>query len=233
MLSKQNILKFEKRKKIYDFISENPGFHLRELSRNMDISFGSLRHHLYFLEKQGLITTKIDGRYTRYYITQTMGRKEKEILNLLRQETPLRIIMLLITPGPGKIFKNKKTQDKALSNPSSYHKTYSKSELINLTRYWDGPYSKFFHLKKHPTTLNFHLKKMLEIDLIEKIKVGKKNKYRLKDEDMIWAFFIKYNDALSIRSIDLYLLWRETAMKEVGDKMINVMYEVFPHPYHA
>lgn len=66
----------------------------------------TFRHHLNFLEKYGLIITKADHRYTRYYVIQKVGKQDKEILNLLRQETPRRIFMLLLTPGPGHIFKD-------------------------------------------------------------------------------------------------------------------------------
>jgi DNA-binding transcriptional ArsR family regulator len=232
MISNVNILKLETRKEIYDYILKNPGLHLRELSRNIDISFGSLRHHLNYLEKQGLITTKVDHRYTRYYVTKSVGKSEKEILNLLRQETPSRIIILMLTPGPGEIFVDKKTQEKEMLKPSAHMKTYSKEELINLTRYWTGPYGKFFHLHKHPSTVNFHLKKLLDIGLVEKVKIGRKMKYKIKDENLIWSLFIKYKDTLSIKSIDLYLVWHNNAIVNIGDRVLNVLWDVFPHPYH-
>lgn len=233
MLMKDNILKLEKRQEIYEYILKNPGLHLREISRNIDISFGGLRHHLNYLKKYELIKTKIDKRYKRYYASNTIGKKDKEILNLLRQETPCRIINLLLIPGPGHIFIDLKTQEKELTKPSRYMKTYSKQELIDLTRYWDGPYGEFFHLQKHPTTINFHLNKLLEVDLIEKIKIGRKMKYKLKDEEYILSLFIRYKDALSIKSIDLLLYWREKSMRKAGDKVEDVLWDIFPHPYHA
>ena len=69
MISKENILQFETRRNIYNFIVERPGLHLREISRRINISFGGLRHHLDILKKQELIITKTNYGYTRYYAT--------------------------------------------------------------------------------------------------------------------------------------------------------------------
>jgi DNA-binding transcriptional ArsR family regulator len=233
MISREYILKFEKRRYIYNFILKHPGLHLRELSRKTNTQFSCLRYHLNFLKKQGLIISKKDRRYTRYYIVQKVGKYEKDIFNLLRQEVPRRIILLLLLPGPGDIYQNKKYQDKALANPNTYLKTYSKKELVELTKFWNGPYGSFFHLRKSRTTINFHLKKILDADLIDKIKIGKEIKYKLKNEDMIWAFLIKYKNALSIDSIDLYLTWQDNALKDITESMIKVVFNIFPNPYHV
>ena len=112
MILKENILKLEIRRKIYNFILKYPGLHLREIKMPKT----TLRHHLNFLEKYGLIITKADHRYTRYYVIQKVGKQDKEILNLLRQETPRRIFMLLLTPGPGHIFKDEEIKKKHFLN---------------------------------------------------------------------------------------------------------------------
>ena len=64
-------------------------------------------------------------------------------------------------------------------------RTHSKKELIELTKYWKGPNVHLFYLNKHPTTLDFHLQKLLDADIIEKVKIGKEIKYRIKDADKI------------------------------------------------
>ena len=233
MISRENILALETRRRIYDFIEKNPGLHLREISRKIDISFGGLRHHLDFLEKQGLIITKSNRRYIRYFAAKQVGEKDKEILNLLRQETPLRIIMLLLIPGPSHIYKDEQTQKKAFSEHDTFLKTYSKKELLELTRFWNGPYGKFFHLHKHRTTIDFHLKKLLDVGLIDKVKVGRAVKYKLKDEDIIWTFFIKYQGTLSSRSLNIMMEWQNEGLVDVFDKMTDVFFEIFPHPYYG
>ncbi|MCK4365475.1 MAG: winged helix-turn-helix transcriptional regulator [Thermoplasmatales archaeon] len=233
MISKENILKLETRREIYNFILKYPGLHLRELSRRINLSFGGLRHNLNFLEKQGLISTRADGRYTRYYVTQKVGKNDKEILNLLRQEAPRKIIYLLLTPGPGEIYKTKDAQEKAMSNPSTFLKTYSKKELVELTKYWKGLRTHLVRLDKHRTTIDFHLNKLQEIDLIEKIKVGKEIKYVLKDEEMIWAFFVRYQKELSDEVIDIWIRSREKGLIITINNMSNFFLDMFPIPFCA
>ena len=232
MISRKNILKLEKRREIYNFILENPGLHLREISRRTNISVGGLRHHLNFLKKIGLIDSKPDHRYTRYYVNQTVGAKDKEIINLLRQDIPRRIILLLFCIGPGDIYKNKKAMEKAKKDPSSYLRTYSKKELIELTKYWKGPYAKLFYLHKHPTTLDFHLQKLLDVDIIDKVKVGKDIKYRIKDPDRIFSALIIYNYELSEDTINIFLMWTKIFSLGNIERVEKLVLDVFPHPYH-
>jgi len=233
MISRDNILKLETRRDIYEYILKNPGLHLRELSRRKNISIGSIGYHLNFLTKIGLIISRKEHGFVRYYVKTTVGKKDKEIINILRHDIPRRIIMLLLIPGPGNIYVDEKTQEKKLTNISSHMKIYSKEELIDLTKYWDRPYKEFFLLKKHPSTVNFHLNKLLEVGLIEKIRIGRKMKYKIKDEDFVWALFIKYREALSVKSIDLLLSWRNYTIIYAINNMMEVVWDIFPHPYHA
>ena len=233
MISENNILKLGTRKRIYNFILEYPGLHLREISRRTNIPFSGLKYHLDFLEKQGLVIKKANRRYLRYYVSKKVSEKDKEILNLLRQDIPCRIILLLLTPGPGHIYRNKRIQIKDMKNSDIFLKTYSKKELVELTRYWNGPYGGLFHLRKHRTTINFHLEKLLDADLIEKVKVGREVKYKLKDEFKIWVLLIERKNALSNDSIDRCLIWRDDAVKDMTDLMIEAVFDILPHPYHV
>jgi len=231
MLLRDDILKLETRRELYQLILKNPGLHLREIKRRMNISLGSLQYHLKYLEKYDFINSKNDQKYIRYYAKEKIDRRDKEILNLLRQDIPLKIILLLLVPGPGKIYKDKETYKKSLKNPEVWNYTYSKKELIGLTKYWRK--SDCFHIKKHYTTVGFHLQKLLDVDLIEKVNVGKEIKYKLKDEDLVVAFLIKYKDALSKDSIDTSLIWRRNTYVMAAEKLLEIGYDIFPHPYHA
>lgn len=233
MSYKKNVLDLKIRREIYDLISDYPGLHLRELSRRTDTSFGSLRYHLDFLKRKELVTTKIDSRYTRFYAKEKVGVNDKKIISVLRQEVPLRIVLLLLTPGPGNVYISKETQEKAYKDPSTFDKTYSSRELAEFTKYWNGIYDGLFNLKKHRTTIDFHLNKLEEIDVIEKISIGKETKYKLKDQDDMWAFLIRYRDALSTDSMNFYMVWREIGLKYDVNNAIDEAFDIFPHPYHA
>lgn len=93
---KDSRLESEKRKKIYNFILKHPGLHLNELSRKLNIPVSTVNYHISYLKKLEIIVARPNGRYVRYFIAEKMGIKEKEIINLLRQDVPLKIIMFLI-----------------------------------------------------------------------------------------------------------------------------------------
>jgi DNA-binding transcriptional ArsR family regulator len=238
MKSNKDILALDTRKKIYDIILKNPGLHLRELGRKTEIPLATLRYHLNFLTKKGIIITKSDHRYSRYYVKHSVASKDKEIINLLRQDIPLRIILLLLSPGPGDIYMNEETKQIASEEPTFFLKTHSKKELVELTKYWKGPYGGLFNLNKHRTTIDFHLKKLLDADLIDKIKVGKEFKYRLKSEESIWIFLFENKESISNETIDVYLSWHDSLgndgfFQKRMDLTMEIIYDVFPHPYHV
>ena len=110
MISREEVLKLETRRKIYKIILENPGLHLREILRRTKLSYGVLSYHLKYLKKQDLIVIKINRRYKRYYVAQKVANKDKEILNILREATPCKIILLLLFPGPGNIYQSRDTE---------------------------------------------------------------------------------------------------------------------------
>ena len=103
--------------------------------------------------------------------------------------------------------------------------------MIELTKYWRDRHDNF-SLNKHRTTIGFHIQKLLEIGLIEQVKVGREVKYKLKDENEMVAILIKYKDALSKKSINDILRMENDGLKDVFSKMLDYFYEVFPHPYY-
>src|SRR5438128_8631506 len=103
----REILSVKPRKDLYDFVRKNPGFHLRELSRALNLSITLADYHLRFLEKHELITSAMDGEYKRFYPRSTRGQAEVRstlpgaemlILALLRQSAPLKLVAVLREP---------------------------------------------------------------------------------------------------------------------------------------
>ena len=80
-----------------------PGAHFSEVQRQLEMPTGQLQYHLQFLEKRGLLEVKRDGRFTRYYPSLTIDRRDKPVLALLRQETPRAIVLDLIEHGPSRL----------------------------------------------------------------------------------------------------------------------------------
>ena len=233
MVIKNDILELKTRRRIHSYIVKYPGLHFRELMRKLNLPNGTLRYHLKYLEKRGLITTKSEGGYARYYIINNIGNDQKKIFHLLRQEVPRNIILYLLSQ--------------------------SCASQIELSK----------SLEKHPKTLEFHLKKLLNRDIIEpapvnnegvhvellgpfkiidRSPVGKEIIYRLTDPYSTYHSVILYKkrslndnfcDILSVQY--KFSSWclnsvRKTKMKSCKDidkSIEELFYEVFPHPYHV
>src|SRR5207247_1369217 len=139
----REILAVKTRKDLYDFVRKNPGFHLRELSRALNLSITLADYHLRFLEKHELITSSMDGEYKRFYPRSTPGQAEvraalteaeKQILAFLRQPVPLKVIDFL------------------MEREAATHKQILEQVPVS------------------PPTLSLHLKKMQVAGLIEHAK---------------------------------------------------------------
>jgi len=208
------ILEFENRKKIYHLILKKPGLHLREIGRLVDISFGALRYHLDYLKKRGLIKSIQDKGFTRYYVTNDVGNKEKTLLSVFRQETLCKILIIFM------LCENKHI--------------FFKEDLKNLPfiKTWYDPEN--YQLLKHRTTLDYHLKKLVENKILKIVKIKTKIGYILIDSEEIWEFLIKYEGALSSIHIEKYLNWTDKQIVPTHmDRVLNKVWKVFPHPYHC
>jgi DNA-binding transcriptional ArsR family regulator len=61
----------------------------------MNIPHTTLLYHLKYFKKLGIINEKNERGYRRIYIEDNLGTEDKEILSLLRQKIPCRIIIYL------------------------------------------------------------------------------------------------------------------------------------------
>lgn len=91
------------RRDIYLALKETPGAHFSELKRRLDAATGTLQYHLRVLEDRDLIEVRSDDRYTRYFPAFEVDRRDKELLGLLRQESPRRVALDLLEHGPSRL----------------------------------------------------------------------------------------------------------------------------------
>lgn len=94
--TKQNVLDLPLRRRIYEAIRERPGIHLRALAELTETALSTLEYHCYQLVKTGQLTTREDGGFKCFYPAEGMGRRDKDLLYLLRQEAPRRICAHLV-----------------------------------------------------------------------------------------------------------------------------------------
>jgi predicted transcriptional regulator len=140
------------RKDIYRYITDNPGEHLANITKSLDLGLSSVRYHLSVLEGMDKIVCHKNGKYKRYYVNQngyskyTNGNGYKHIMSALKNNTARKIVKFLI------------------SNPESNQKSVSES------------------LKLHPSTVNWHAKRLRDAEIISKRKNGKEIVYSLNED---------------------------------------------------
>ena len=90
----------DNRSRIHEYIRNNPGSHLRKISKDLAIALGNTKSHLNFLENSGLVKSKKKGMYKVYYTFSILEERDESILAILQQETPREIIVYLVEhPG--------------------------------------------------------------------------------------------------------------------------------------
>lgn len=80
---------------IFKTIEKNPGIGFCELMRSLNLKNGVLSHHLSKLEKQAVLRIERAPRVSRFY-SLDITESEIPIAKRLRQETPRRILQLLL-----------------------------------------------------------------------------------------------------------------------------------------
>jgi predicted transcriptional regulator len=69
---------------------------LSTIAHHLDISIALADYHLYYLEKNNLLSIIREGGYKRCYIRGEIGAREKKILSLIQQEIPLKIVLFFL-----------------------------------------------------------------------------------------------------------------------------------------
>ncbi len=92
-------LELESRRRIYDYLSANPGVHLRRIGQALGMSTGMLSYHLGYLERNGLLKAEEDGHRKRYFIARAFVEVQRRILAVLRQDVPRKIMLELLIHG--------------------------------------------------------------------------------------------------------------------------------------
>ncbi len=132
----------DNRSRIYEYIKNHPGTHLRKLSKNLGVAMGDTQHHLGVLDKLGLIKSRRKGMYKVYYTVSISRKRDEDILAVLQQETPRDIILYLVE-NPGSTQGDISNYIRLTAPTINWHM----SNLINahlVTSYKDGRFVKYF-----------------------------------------------------------------------------------------
>jgi predicted transcriptional regulator len=90
------------------------------------------------------------------------------------------------------------------------------------------------YLDKHPTTISFHLNKLMEIGLVKRSQFGNEVRYKVNYEYDLYDFFIKYNKSILDEITPFAINWWDYKIQSDRiDIIIEFFQEIFPHPYHV
>ncbi len=92
----QLILNSSTRLTIYNYVSNNPGVHFRGICSGLGLSVGVVQYHLNRLSSQGLLTSRKNRRYRRYFEARRFSKEEMEVISTLRNETILRAVSIIL-----------------------------------------------------------------------------------------------------------------------------------------
>ncbi len=81
---------------VVQYVVLNPGAYLRELSEDLQLPMGVVQYHVNVLLKSGQIEDFRNGRYRRFFAAGTYGDLEKKVISVMKQDTPKKIIDLLM-----------------------------------------------------------------------------------------------------------------------------------------
>jgi len=88
---KDEILANENRRKVYSVIEANPGIHMRELQRVLDMPLTTLEYHLTYMARKKILFKESESHYKRYYV-RPLDSDDKKILSALRQKRMREIV---------------------------------------------------------------------------------------------------------------------------------------------
>lgn len=207
----KDVIDTEPRKKIYDFISKNPGLHFREISRELSMPASTLFYHIKYLIKRGFLFKEFVNGYSRYYRLEEISNTDKNLFNILREPVPRNIVLYLL-----------------------FCPVSSKKDMITFAKKWKKHPSKIgFHLNKHRTTINFHIDKLIEEGILGTKNKGKEVKYFVLKPKEVLDFIIRYKESLLTDAYDLFLKYLEPSTKDKIDNVNDNLFNLFPKPFRS
>lgn len=140
-LKPEHLLNNRLRKRIYVFVQNHPGEHFRSILTHLNLTNGTLAHHLYTLEKENLIRSQRDGLYRRFYPAGYQIDPTKVSLTAIQQR-----IIDLVNDEPG-LSQKEISQNLELSNSTVNYNIKSMKEKGLLEVRKDGKSTRIFPSK--------------------------------------------------------------------------------------
>lgn len=81
---------------IAGYVSATPGAHFSKIRDDLKLGTGETQHHLKELESSGVVESRKDGDYRRFFAAGRFSEFEQIILGYLRRETPRGLLITLL-----------------------------------------------------------------------------------------------------------------------------------------
>ncbi|WP_254273652.1 winged helix-turn-helix transcriptional regulator [Haloarcula marina] len=81
---------------IAGYVSAHPGTHFSKLRDDLQLGTGEAQHHLHRLENDGVVASRKDGDYRRYFPAGQFSEFEQVTLGYLRRKTPRGMLVTLL-----------------------------------------------------------------------------------------------------------------------------------------
>jgi predicted transcriptional regulator len=81
---------------IAGYVSATPGAHFSKIRDDLKLGTGEAQHHLRELEADGVVESRKDGDYRRFYPADTFDEFEQTALGHLRRETLRGVVIALL-----------------------------------------------------------------------------------------------------------------------------------------
>jgi predicted transcriptional regulator len=128
---------------ILEYITKNPGCHLRKIKNDLHLSIGTIQYHLNTLEKAGKIVSERFNLHRHYFASGIFKDNERNILKILNQDTARQILMLILE-----------------------RKYPTQTDIVQ-------------GVKISPPSVNWHIKRLVELGIILESKEGRFKRYQL------------------------------------------------------
>ncbi len=230
-MSKNDLLKLKNRKIIYEYISENPGLHLRKVIKDISLSEGTIRYHLqYLIDKKLIIKYKKNG-YNRFYASTPTFSKDKKFISYLRNENTRLIIIFYFFHVCGSLTKVCESINKDKKDVYNYIKKLLEDDILEVAPIKDSEAStnlKKCKLKRYPAVKGEKVYRLKEPYKLNEILFSLRNKYldNGKSDELLEILYILYSEKNKRP---------ETIQsdKEMITSLEDLFFELFPIPICA
>jgi DNA-binding transcriptional ArsR family regulator len=82
--------------RVLQFVQKNPGCHMRQIQRDLDMAMGTIQYHLSSLEEMGKIVSERADSHRFYFPVGSFGELERNTLKILNQDSAREVLLFII-----------------------------------------------------------------------------------------------------------------------------------------